>query len=292
MHSSDQVRIAHISDLHFGRPTFNPLQFFSKRWLGNLNLLLTRQHQFDHTRLDTLLDLFDREGVTHVAITGDLSVTSRRREFHIAKEFVEKIRVAGMTPMVIPGNHDQYTKRAYQRQLFYRFFPSKWDSEFPFDLSKDKLTGMALSEDLWFLALDTALATSLISSQGMFSESIEQSLEKALEAIPKSARIILLNHFPFFQHDPKIKQLLRAPALKSLLQRHRNVRLYMHGHTHRQTLADLATSNLPIISDSGATVHRSHGACHIITPGKDAVDIAVFLYEDQWTKKDAKNFRW
>lgn len=292
MHTPDPVRIAHISDLHFGRPTFNPLQFFSKRWLGNLNLILTRQRQFDHTRLEALLDLFDREGVTHVAISGDLSVTSRRREFQLAKSFVDKIRDAGMVALVIPGNHDHYTKSAYRRQLFYRYFPSKWQAEFPFDLSSGKLTGMALADDLWFLALDTALATSLISSQGLFSEMAEQNLEKALNEIPKSARVILLNHFPFFQNDPKIKLLQRAPALKNLLQKHRNVRLYLHGHTHRQTLADLSTSNLPIISDSGSTVHRAHGACHILTPGKDAIDIAVFRYQDHWKKTDAKKFIW
>ncbi len=292
MEPPNPVRIAHISDLHFGRPTLNPLQFFSKRWLGNLNLMLTRKHQFDHARLDPLLDLFDREGVTHVAITGDLSVTSRTRELQIAHDFIEKIRDAGMVPLVIPGNHDQYTRSAYRRKLFYPLFPSQWSREFPFDLVKNKLTGMALSEDLWLVALDTTIATSLISSQGDFSRALEETLEKALDRIPRTARVILLNHFPFFRHDPPLKQLIRAQALKELLIKRRNVRLYLHGHTHRQTLADLSGSNLPIISDSGCTVHRTFGACHILTPEKETIDIAVFQFADHWKKKDSKNFIW
>ncbi|HNA62745.1 MAG TPA: metallophosphoesterase, partial [Rhabdochlamydiaceae bacterium] len=130
------IKIAHISDLHFSNWDWNPSQFFSKRWLGNLNFLFGRQRHFAHERLKSLPTLFRNHGISHVMITGDLTTTSSLGEFEKAREFVEALEAVGLKVFVIPGNHDQYTKRAHKDQLFYNYFPSQWAQ---YDLIKDGL---------------------------------------------------------------------------------------------------------------------------------------------------------
>lgn len=49
------LRCAHLSDLHFSEPTWSPSQFFSKRWLGNLNLLLARKKVYTPDNLGSLV---------------------------------------------------------------------------------------------------------------------------------------------------------------------------------------------------------------------------------------------
>ena len=117
MTENSLLRFAHISDLHFACPPFGPLQFFSKRWLGNLNYLFNRKNDFVHERLPQLIELFKAQGVTHVIISGDFSITSRRRELRMGKQFVKSLEDAGFKIFTIPGNHDHYgSSYSYQWQ--------------------------------------------------------------------------------------------------------------------------------------------------------------------------------
>ena len=281
---------AQISDLHFGSFALSPLQFFSKRWLGNFNYLLSRKKDFAHERLLELISLFKEKGVTHVIVTGDLSVTARRSEFSMGKKFVNLLKQEGFSVFLVPGNHDQYTRGAFRKMRYYRYFDSSYDAECPVNLKSDKVSYTQLEDGLWLVGLDTAVATSLISSQGNFSPQAEESLAEALSTIPKDDQIILLNHFPFFQNDPANKQLLRGEALKALLAKHPNVLLYLHGHTHRQTIADLRPSGLPIISDTGSTPHKKGGACHLFSLNKEEVELAPYHYTDKWEADEPHTF--
>lgn len=267
------------------------MQFLSKRWLGNFNFLLTRKKRFDYNRLIELIDLFKEQGVTHVLITGDLSVTSRKIEFKMGKRFLELLKKEGFEVFTIPGNHDHYTKSSYRKSSFYRFFDSRFSSESPFNLKEHRVTTKKLQDGLWLVAIDTALATSLISSNGLFSHHVEAHLKQALETIPKEDQILLMNHFPFFASDPPSKQLKRGEELKNLLLKTPNLLLYLHGHTHRQTVADLRPSDLPIVSDSGSTPHTHSGACHLIDITPKEVAIEVFRYKNNaWGKQEEHHF--
>jgi 3',5'-cyclic AMP phosphodiesterase CpdA len=284
------MRFAHISDLHFGAVTLSPLQFFSKRWLGNLNFLLARKKRFHYERLYQLLDLFKKEEITHVIISGDLSVTARKKEFKRAQAFIEALKKEGLTVYTIPGNHDHYTRWAYRRKHFYRYFDSRFDPSCPYNLQDHKVTYTKLQEHLWLVGLDTALATSLISSQGHFCPKVEENLEKILSDIPKSDTILLVNHFPLFNNSPPKKELIRAPLLKALLKKHPNILLYLNGHSHRQTVADLRQSDLPILSDSGSTPHVKTGACHLIEMAPKALRLDVFYFDQTWKKQTTHHF--
>jgi len=284
------MRIAHISDLHFGSFSLSPLQFFSKRWLGNFNFLLKRKKNFDYKRLPSLIDLFKNEGVTHVIITGDLSVTSRKNEFRKGQRFVKALENAGFQVYTLPGNHDQYTRRSENKKNFYNYFASRFDEKCPLSLREDRVTYVQLKKSLWLVILDTAIATSFTSAQGHFSTEVRESLEKALQAIPTSDTVIMVNHFPLFDQEPTNKELIGAEFLKKMLKRAPHVLMYLHGHTHRPSIADLRPNQLPIVSDTGCTVYKKYGGCHLLTIRDTGVTLDVFSYNAAWKKHQTHEF--
>jgi 3',5'-cyclic AMP phosphodiesterase CpdA len=294
------LRLAHISDLHFSKLIWSPSQFFSKRWLGNLNLLLARKHTFDPDSLTTLFPVFHKLGVSAVLITGDLTSTSHEKEFVLAQSFIQNLQREKFRVFALPGNHDHYTKRAYQKKLFYQFFdasytPSKTESTL--NLKEDSITTTYLEQGWWLFALDTALATSLCSSQGYFSSELEQKLEKALQDLPEGHNVILMNHFPLFANESQRKSLVRKEALKHILERFPKIKLFLHGHTHRHCIADLRNSNLPIILDSGSTAKTNAGTWNLIDITAEGCDIELFKNTGHnshpcWEAVLKSNFKW
>lgn len=284
------MRLAHISDLHFGSFSLSPFQFFSKRWIGNFNYLLTRKRQFAYNRLIDLIALLKQQQVTHVVITGDITVTARQIEYEMGSRFVKLLQKAGMAIFVVPGNHDHYTKRSYKKGHFYRLFPTTFDPTCPLNLKDDRVTYIKLQDKLWLIGLDTALATSPFSARGLFSSTIEENLHKALQAIPSNARVILANHYPFFHNKSGKHELLRGEELESLLKKYPQIALYLHGHTHQRIVADLRASDLPIISDSGSTPHIQSGACHLFEIGDNGIELEVYLHDSEWKASETHKF--
>ncbi|HAZ15721.1 MAG: hypothetical protein A2Y28_05490 [Chlamydiae bacterium GWC2_50_10] len=281
------LRIAHLSDLHFSKISKSPLQLFSKRWVGNLNLLLFRKREGAAKLLDSLCQLLFHLKVELVLITGDLTSTSHRSEFQLATLFVKQLHALGMEVVSLPGNHDHYTKRAYRQRRFYDFFPGHFMHEgHPFssvNLKTHAVGVKSLGNHWWLVALDTALATSLISSRGYFSKEIEDHLRDVLIKIPKKDNVLLANHFPFFQNDHPRKKLVRGEALKSLLEEFPCVKLYLHGHTHRRCLADLRANGLPLILDCGSTGMGGRVCWNLIDLEEGLIRIEHFdSKEAQW----------
>jgi 3',5'-cyclic AMP phosphodiesterase CpdA len=294
-------RLAHISDPHFSKLTWNPSQFLSKRWLGNLNLLLTRKRAFDPESLTTLFPVFHELGVDAVLITGDLSSTSQEEEFRLAGQFIENLRSEKFKVFTLPGNHDHYIKKAYEQKLFYQFFDASYAS--PTDplsslsLKDDGMTAAYFGQGWWLFALDTALATSLLSSNGYFSHELEEKLEKALKEVPEGHNVILLNHFPIFSIESQRKSLLRREALQKILERFPKVKLFLHGHTHRHCIADLRSSSLPITLDSGSAAQKNDGTWNLIDIKPDGCDVEAFknIRRDGYTSWEPtlkSTFKW
>lgn len=294
-------RLAHISDLHFSKLTWNPSQLFCKRWLGNLNLAFARKHTFDPEGLTSLFPLFREQNVDAVLITGDLTSTSHKKEFLLAQQFIASLREQKFKVFALPGNHDHYTRQAYKNKLFYDFFESIYtpttDSISSLSLKEDGLSTSYLGHGWWLFALDTALATSLFSSNGYFSADLEQKLDKALGDLPRDHQVILINHFPLFSNDSPRKSLLRREALQKLLERSPKIKLFLHGHTHRHCIADLRCSQLPIILDSGSTAQKAKGSWNLIDITPHGCDIEVFKNSCPsgnmaWKAVSKSTFKW
>lgn len=277
------MRIAHLSDLHFSHFTISPFQFFSKRWLGNLNLLFCRKKEFDLSRLRSLPELLQSLKVDLLLLSGDLTTTSHRGEFKKAQAFASSVEKLGIRTVALPGNHDQYTRGAYKKQRFYQFFPS--------DLKKDQVSLTPLPDNWFLIALDSAIATSLVSSSGLFSKKSEETLEKILAGLPLNASIVLVNHYPLFNCDGNRRGLIHADRLRSLLARHPSIKLYLHGHTHRHSFADLRPNGLPVILDSGSATHKKQGSWNLLDlkPGLCAVQPYEWK-NGGWQKQEERRF--
>ncbi len=238
---------------------------------------------FSYERLSSLPVILAKSGITHLLITGDLTTTSSPAEFERSLAFVQDVEKQGISVFCIPGNHDQYTRSAYRDRLFYDYFPSQWDKKSPYSLKEQGVTSCRLSADWHLVGLDTALATSWFFSTGLFSEAVEKNLSQLLSSFSSHDQIILMNHFPFFQHESPRKRLVRGEALRKLLEKFPQVKIYCHGHTHRQCLADLQSSHLPIVFDSGSTVLRKGGSWHQMDILPHQVITNVYSWkESQW----------
>lgn len=275
------MKIAHLSDLHFVGWDFTWEGFFSKRLLGNLNYLVRRRRLFDYERLSSIPQLLVGQGVTHLLIAGDLTTTSSPVEFLKSQEFVGEVEKRGIAVFCIPGNHDHYTPMAYKKRVFYDYFPAHWGGDF--NLKDHGVTSCLLSPTWRLVGLDTAVATSWFLSSGLFSENTERHLAELLSSCKEN--ILLLNHFPFFQHDSPRKRLFRGDRLQEILKKFSNVKIYCHGHTHRGCLADLRLASLPLVFDSGSAVFGQNGRFHQMEIVKDELVTDVFEWKEAWHKE-------
>lgn len=289
---SKPLRIAHLSDLHFCKVSKNPLQFFSKRWLGNLNLLFSRRKNWAAQHIATLGDVLQEKKVDLVVLTGDATCTAHHAEFRLAADFFKKLNKRGMEVIALPGNHDHYTKKAYRERHFYDYFPAHLsDESHHFSLKSHSVGVKQLPNAWWLVALDTALATPWISSRGLFSEDIENHLRRLLRQIPPGDKVMIANHFPFFQNDSPRKILVRGEALKQVLQDFPFIKLYIHGHTHRRSVADLRENGLPIVIDCGSTGMGSKVSWNLIDLEKNYLRYQHFQAEgEKWTSGPIQTF--
>ncbi len=288
------MRLIQISDLHFTKVSLTPWKLCSKRLIGTLNWVLSREHSCCHDSLSSLPDLFRELNPDWIFVAGDLTSTSLPGEFALAKRYFDRIEAP---KIFIPGNHDQYTKKAHSEKRFYKTFFNrrheiKHRAEF-FTLKDHGVEAHQLGNSWWCVALDTAPATSLASSCGLFSLETEAHLREVLQLIGPNDPIAMLNHFPFFNADPPNHRLHRREQLREILTSSPNIRLYFHGHTHRSTIADLQPSQLPIILDGGCPIELPEGSFHVIDLTKDGCSVQPYRYQNNaWRAQENRVCKW
>jgi hypothetical protein len=119
---TDNVRIVHLSDIHFWRYAYHPLRLLSKRFLGTASLLLGRGRRFRLERVAELVERVSSLEADHLLITGDLTTTALPAEFHHAKTALLGLLLDPAKVTIIPGNHDRYTFRAHRTRRFEQHF--------------------------------------------------------------------------------------------------------------------------------------------------------------------------
>lgn len=276
------MRIVHISDLHFTRLSIHPLRLFSKRFVGLCNWIFLRKGEMDHAPLESLPQLWHSLGVEQILVAGDLTTTSLKSEFLAAREFFDQFE---QPKLFIPGNHDHYTRGAYRQKRFYRFFTNPPTEQFY--LNVHGVEAHRIGSWGWCVVLDTAIPTCISCSHGLFSPQVEANLDALLKSLPPDEPILLMNHFPFFQNDSPAHRLVRGEQLRMLLEKYPNIRLYLHGHTHRHTIADLQSNRLPLILDSGCPVQKSQATWNLL----DLSDQGCVVQAYQWKNTAWEPFR-
>jgi len=272
--------------------SLSPAQLFSKACIGNANLLFNRGYAFNSEQAYELIPLFKEQKVTDVIISGDLTTTASHSEFKLARAYVDRLEKEGFRVYLIPGNHDHYTKKAFRQKRFYDYFQESYTADSSYSLSKHGITAKQVETGFWLILLDTALATSLPSANGLFSKKHESHLTSLLQTIPKNDRILCVNHFPFSQHETPRRRLLRGESLEKMLRSFPQAKLYLHGHTHRRCVADLRANGLPIVLDSGSTSFKN-GSFNLIDLEKETCALVVYTaHQGKWKEEDHHLFRW
>ena len=193
------VRILHFSDIHLGLGLKHiPLSDWpSKRLAGGANLLRGRGKRFsaaaDKTR--AMVRLAGELGADLVLCTGDLTALATDAEYEAARSILEPLLVTGRF-VVIPGNHDLYTRRDVKERRFTRRFASGLKSDVP-DLCTDGPWPIVRlpSDDVAVLAVNSARPI-LLKSSGRVPDAQLEGLRAAL-ADPRIAGrfVFLMTHY-------------------------------------------------------------------------------------------------
>ena len=272
------MRIAHLSDFHYTKLTANPFRLFPKRIFCHLNWLLFRKKSFSFDQVDQLPSLFQKLKVDLILLGGDMTSSALPQEFLLAKNFLQNLK---STWIAVPGNHDHYSPKSLPENQ--GICTSK--------LLSDGVDVSQIAPSWWVVSLDTSCPNSITSSRGLFSLTSEEKLREALSKIPSNDRIILLNHYPFFNQDDPKRSLTRASHLEALIQKYPNIALYLHGHTHRHSVADLRPSQLPIVLDSGSCSMKS-GTWNLIDIQEKGCSITPYQFDSRWSPKNTEVFAW
>ncbi|MER7281167.1 metallophosphoesterase [Dactylosporangium sp. NPDC000244] len=212
------VRIAQISDLHFGRDVPDVVA----RLLGELREVAP----------------------TLVAVCGDLTQTARAAQFEAARAFLDALPAPSL---VVPGNHDLPGWRVWSR--FTRPW-RRWRSHIGTD-PHGAVTHTA--PGLVAVGVNTARAWTPHTdwSRGRINRAQVAAILAAFDAAPEDALRVVLTHHPFLLTGPGRRRGLvgrSAPALRRL---RRRADLLLGGHIH------LAYSGLVdglVVAQSGTAV--------------------------------------
>ncbi len=274
------LRIAHLSDLHFGRIRWCFRDLLCKRWLGNLNLALHRRRMHLELLLESIPEMLQSNQVDRVVISGDFTTTALKEEFEQGRNFVKQLR---LPCLVIPGNHDVYTKKAAKQQIFYREFEALPGLQ---EMRDNGFTAVQMAPGWSWIGLDTTKPEPLFFARGLFSEELEQRLEAFLKTLPPDEKIVMANHYPLFWKEEEWRHsLMRSDALQKLVARHPQIKLYLHGHDHAHAVVDL--EGYPLLVNCGSCSHVQKGTFFLI----DLRDEGCLLQLLHWERADWR-LRW
>jgi len=205
------MRILHMTDVHFYRPVTGVRGALGKRGLGLANLHLRgRVHHFDADALvqRAVADAVGQEADLFV-MTGDLSALSQDSEFAAARAAFSPL-LESMPSVVIPGNHDRYTRgAAREHRMETHFGPwmrggnwadGGWDGP-PIPAGRSApFPGVSRLGDVAVVSTDPCRPG--LSADGRFGEPQIEAVRGAIaQARADGLQVVLLTHYPLVWGD-------------------------------------------------------------------------------------------
>ena len=249
-------RIAHLSDLHFGR--------------------------HDPTVVDGLSAALTTLRPDAVVISGDLTQRARRSQFAAARAFVDGLRAAGLPVVVVPGNHDvplwDITRRFFRPLARFR----RYIEPHPYPLFADAHVAI--------LGINTA--RSLTIKDGRVSDEQLACIRERFAEAPPAARRMLVTHHPLVElpWGEKGERLEAAGRSDAAVQTalDAGVHLLLAGHHHRPFSGSAATfltaGHSLLVVQAGTTTStrlREHAnSFNLIVSDGDRLRVAV----QAWTE--------
>jgi len=252
-------RLAHVTDPHFrGFAGARPWDFFNKRALGTLNILVSRRRKHRMELLEDLGRDLRARAADHLALTGDLGNVALEGEWLAARAWIEACG-APQAVTVIPGNHDTYVESAVVAGTFERIFAPYQTAELrggPQTYPFARLRG-----DLALVAVNTCVPTGDTGAWGRIGSDQMMRLEALLTEpeVARRLRVVLLHHPPVRQKRGEDHNLRDRADLVALL-RKTGADLVLHGHDHRDERATLegpSGEGIPVVGAGSASYARA-----------------------------------
>ncbi len=255
-----ELRILHVSDLHFGPPFVPEVAEAAMRSAHQLN-------------------------PDAIVVSGDLTQRARRDQFLAAREYIN--RFPKVPTLVIPGNHDVPLYRVAERLAD----PHKLYKEI---ISEDLNTVLRLNNAV-FVGLDSTAPRSAISNGRIHAWQLEFCQQAFADVPDDTTKIVVAHHHfapaPDYLHDQTMPQAKRAITRFIEL----DVDLILGGHLHRAYIGN-SLDFYPgkhrergiIIAQSGTTTSRrgrgreqEKNTFNFIEVYSRTIDITHHLYFDE-----------
>jgi 3',5'-cyclic AMP phosphodiesterase CpdA len=256
------MRIAHCSDLHLlSLSGARFLDFANKRWIGGLNLLVSRGRHHQPGIFAAMVRDINAERVDHVICTGDVTNLGLAQEFRFARSFFDQFAIGPEQVTVIPGNHDAYVAdgAGHFSEHFAPHFASdagwEWDDGDPWPVVR--IRGQTA-----IVGLSTSHETPWFTCFGVLGHKQLERLGQVL-GDPRLAgrfRIVAIHHPPAgSRSESPVRGLRDRKLFAEVLARH-GAELVLHGHEHRDLYAELAGAGgvqVPVRGIQSGTYHAT-----------------------------------
>ncbi len=244
------MRVVLVGDIHAFRRFVPPWLLVGKRILGVTTLWFHRQFVFDRRLLAPVL----RQALTLkpdlMLLSGDLTTTSLPGEFLDVRHILDS-ELREVAALVIPGNHDRYTRRAQQQGALERHLGRYVPSGFP---HFRHLRGR------WHLLALDAAKPYFASAHGRLGAAQLAAIEPLVAPLTAQDGLIVLCHYPSVyppgMHHRPGHALLDREELMGMLRRCPARTLYLHGHVHMPwqfTPSDAALGHVTFINAGSPT---------------------------------------
>jgi predicted MPP superfamily phosphohydrolase len=265
MNNFPQLRILHISDLHFHSPTngqsnhiCHPGPTGATAGIPTLVDLIRRDLSSEYWNQFEWACLPEKAPPLLIAATGDLTHTASPADFHQAHSLLTGLTQSPILGtqvkindiFVIPGNHDVVFTKSDPAERFapYCIFYNKLFQGIRNPVQPHEASGLSqvhLFPEHRFLIAEINSCyyvekETIDESRGHVDVATLKSLQKALDQVPSEAKgwikIALVHHHPvllpsFIESEHGVDAIMNAWWLLELL-RERGFQLILHGHKH------------------------------------------------------------
>lgn len=227
--------------------------------------------QYSDEMLDTLVETAIENHPTAVALTGDITLNGERINHELLAEKLQKIQDAGISVLVIPGNHDIQNKNAStyfgdKREKaeyletgedFYEIYHAFGYDQSP-NRDENSLSYVyPLDEKHWLLMMDSCIYDDGNHVEGRIGEKTLQWMEVHLQVAQEhDIQVIVLAHHNLLQESRLFTtqcEMENGPEVTALLEKYQ-VPLYISGHLHVQRIREHITG--PGLEESEEGIHE------------------------------------
>ena len=283
------TQLLHLTDFHFWKIQRNPFRLMSKKFLGNANLYLKRQHRFPLDSASEFIEHLASTGIKTAFLGGDFTTTSLAEEFAMMIGWMEQLSAHDITCYAVPGNHDVYTFTDRRRKIFEEHLG-------------EYIPGEALPSKIVLpggtpMVFAPTARPNFVSSRG---EITVAEIDAVCELIAEcEAELILLGaHYPVLEETPWFRSgweraLKNAERFRSALGQVGKKVLYCSGHVHAfGYIRDADYPNLTHLSTGAFFMHRqpepergTFSEIHV-----EGGDVRVYLHvcRDAWSREEVQ----